>query len=66
MSNDERVTIPLEDVKTEWSIVTLCMICGKEIPLTNACGGSIYSAPMVCQECKDAIEWAKKRMKCNE
>ena len=66
MSNDERVDLSLEYDKTVWSIVTLCMICGKEILLTNAHGGQIYSAPMVCQECKDAIEWAKKRMKCNE
>ena len=52
---------------TEWvkvpdyqpSIATECMVCGKEINLGYCTN---YLVPMICEECKEAIKYAKKLM----
>lgn len=56
---------------TEWvkvpdyqsPIGTECMVCGKEINLGYCTN---HLVPMICEECKEAIKYAKKLMKEQE
>ena len=53
---------------TEWvkipdyqpNIVTECMVCGKEINL-GYCTNCLV--PKICEDCKEAIKYAKKLLK---
>lgn len=40
-------------------IATECIVCGKTINLGYSCSALV---PRLCDECKEAIKWAKKRM----
>ncbi len=39
-------------------LVAPCLICGKEVNVSMWQGG-----PVICSECKQAIAWAKEKMK---
>ena len=48
------------DSFTDAKVCTECVSCGNSIPLGY---GDSINVRRMCNECKEAIEWAKKQMK---
>lgn len=46
----------------EYQIVTHCVICGKEV-VSTANTSTLAEQIKVCDDCKNAIAWAKEQMK---
>jgi hypothetical protein len=42
-------------------LVTKCLICGEDMPVY-----SIHDAPKICVYCKNAVIWAREKMKQGE
>lgn len=47
--------------ETKSLLVAPCLICGKAVNVPT-----LYSGQVVCDECKQAIAWAKEKMKEKE
>lgn len=50
----------------DYQIAIHCMICGKEVVRTKHIPVSISELIKVCDDCKEAIAWAKEKMKEKE
>ena len=48
------------DSFTDVEVCTECISCGASIPLVY---GESINVRRMCNDCKEAIEWAKKQMK---
>lgn len=42
-------------------LITKCLICGEDMPAY-----SIHDAPKICVYCKNAVIWAREKMKQGE
>lgn len=42
-------------------LASKCLICGENVPVY-----SIHDAPKICDSCKDAVMWAREKMKQGE
>lgn len=49
-----------EIAAVKFEISTSCIVCGKTIALEPY---QAPNAPRVCDECKEAVAWAKEKMK---